>query len=253
MKIGSGRAWAAGAVALAAALALAPGLAAQGAGDGFLFRVPRGSVGLRLGYALPTAGSDLFAYFIDTLTLGRKDFGAIDIAGDLAFRVAPRLDAVFSLGYASSSAGSEYRRWVDQNNLPITQRTTFQRIPITASVKWYLESPGRSIGRFAWLPRNYAPFVGAGAGVMWYRLHQWGDFIDFTNGNAVVPGDVSSEDWALTGHVFAGMDVALGPRFVLSGQARYTYGKAPLSNDFQDFNRIDLSGLSLTAGVAVRF
>jgi hypothetical protein len=244
---------AAAGVALAAALAVASPLAAQSQGDGFLFRVPTGSFGLRVGYARPNAGSDVYSFFTNELTLGKSDFGAIDIAGDLAFRVAPRLDAVFGLGYEGSRARSEFRHWVDQNDLPIEQRTTLQRVPITASLKWYLEPRGRAIGRFAWLPRRYAPYVGVGAGAMWYKLHQWGDFVASDTVHTVFSDSYSSTDWALTGHAFAGLDVSLSPRFVLTGEARYTYAKAPLGADFQNFNRIDLSGFSLTAGVAVRF
>jgi len=244
---------AAGTVALVAALASAPPLAAQGEGDGFLFRAPAGRLGLRVGYARPNAGSDVFSDFINQLTLSRSDFGAVELAADLAFRVAPRNDVVFSLGYAGSRARSEFQHWVDQNDLPIEQHTTLQRVPITASIKWYLEPPGRSIGRFAWLPRRYAPYVGVGAGAMWYRLHQWGDFVANDSVHSVFSDSFSSDDWAVTGHAFAGLDVALSPRFVLTGEARYTYAKAPMSTDFQNFNRIDLSGFSLTAGVAVRF
>jgi hypothetical protein len=236
-----------------AALALATPLAAQSEGDGFLFRSPTGSIGLRLGYARPNAGSDVYSFFMDELTLGKGDFGAVDLAADLAFRVAPRNEVVFSVGYAGSSARSEFRHWVDQNDLPIEQRTTLQRVPITASIKWYLEPPGRSIGRFAWLPRHLVPYVGVGGGAMWYRLHQWGDFVANDSVHTVFSDAFASHDWALTGHAFAGLDVSLSPRFVLTGEARYTYAKAPLGGDFQNFDRIDLSGFSLTAGVAVRF
>jgi hypothetical protein len=252
MNSGWGRVGAAGAFALVAGLALAPPVAAQGEGDGFLFRAPPGRLGLRIGYSRPNAGSDVYSFFTNELTLGKSDFGAVELAADLAFRVSPRNDVVFSLGYAGSRARSEFRYWVDQNNLPIEQHTTLQRVPITASLKWYLEPPGRSIGRFAWLPRRYAPYVGVGAGAMWYRLHQWGDFVNFAD-SSVFSSSISSDDWALTGHAFAGLDVSLSPRFVLTGEARYTYAKAPLSSDFQNFDRIDLSGFSLTAGVAIRF
>jgi len=253
MRSDWGRAAVAGALALAAGLALAPPLAAQAGGDGFLFKAPTGRLGLRVGYARPNAGSDVYSFFTNELTLGKSDFGAVDMAADLAFRVAPRNDVVFSLGYAGSRARSEFRHWVDQNDLPIEQRTTLQRVPITASIKWYLVEPGRSIGRFAWLPRRYVPYVGVGAGGMWYRLHQWGDFVANDSVHSVFTDSFGSDDWALTVHAFAGMDVALSPRFVLTGEARYTYARAPLGSDFSGFDRIDLSGLSLTAGVAVRF
>jgi hypothetical protein len=254
MKIGWRRASVAGATALAATVGMAAPVVAQSQGNGFLFRVPTGSFALRVGYARPNAGSDVYSDLISQLTLGRSDFGAFDVAGDLAFRVAPRLDAVFGLGYSGSRARSEYRDWVDQNNLPIEQQTTLQRVPLTASLKWYLVPRGRSIGRFAWLPRKYAPYVGLGGGAMWYYLHQWGAFINFADSTLpVYNDDLRSTAWALMGHAFAGLDVSLSPRFVLTGEARYTYAKAPLGADFQLYHRIDLSGLSLTAGLAVRF
>ncbi len=89
--------------------------------------------------------------------------------------------------------------------------------------------------------------------MVYYRLRQWGDFIDFTNGNSVFSDRFSSEGWALAAQAFAGVDVSVSPRFMLTGEARYTYAKAPLGTDFSGFERIDLSGFSLSAGVAVRF
>ena len=56
-----------------------------------------------------------------------------------------------------SSTQSEFRHWLDNNDLPIQQTTEFQRVPLTASLKMYLGPPGRSIGRFAWIPKRFAP------------------------------------------------------------------------------------------------
>jgi hypothetical protein len=51
----------------------------------------------------------------------------------------------------------------------------------------------------------------------------------------------------------AGVDVSLTPRFVLTGEGRYTYAKAKMDEDFIDFDKIDLSGFAITAGLAIRF
>jgi hypothetical protein len=242
----------AGALVLAAALSLAGAARAQRTGDGFLFKQPTGSFGFRAGFARPNATSDVYSFLTDELTLSKSSFGGISLAGDLSFRATSRLDIVLSVGWSGSNAPSEMRHWLGPNDVPIVQSTSLQRVPLTASIKWYVTPPGRSVGRFAWVPARYAPFVGVGGGVMYYRLHEWGDYVNFKD-STIFADDFRPSGWSGTAHVFTGVDVALGPRFVLSGEARYTVARASLGNDFSGFDRIDLSGFSLTAGVAVRF
>ena len=76
---------------------------------------------------------------------------------------------------------------------------------------------------------------------MWSRFHQVGDFIDF-----------ASESWTFTAHAFAGLEMNVSPRTFLMGEARYTWARASLSSDFSGFGRMDLSGLSVTAGFGMR-
>jgi hypothetical protein len=51
----------------------------------------------------------------------------------------------------------------------------------------------------------------------------------------------------------AGVDVSLGARFFVNAEARYTRARAPLGRDFVGFDGIDLSGFTMTAGLAARF
>ena len=241
-----------GGILLAASLALAPGVRAQATGDGFLFRRPGGSFRIWTGYDRARADSPIFTFVTDTFTLSKSSFGAFAIGGDVAMRVAPRMDLVLSGGWAGSKAGSEYRNWTDNNNQPIRQTTSLERVPLTASLKWYLVEPGQAIGHFAWVPARLAPFVGVGGGVMWYRFQQYGDFINY--GDSSIANDAFSSDrWTGTLHAFAGMDVALGPRYILTGRAQYTWAKSQLGSDFVGPNSVDLSGLAVTVGVGVRF
>ncbi len=240
-------------VGLAAALSLAhPAAAQHGSGNGFLFRAPIGSFALRAGFGQAQAKSDVFTFVTDELTLGRSDFGGMSYSADLAFRVQPRLDLVLGGAYSGSSARSEFRRFVDNNDLPIEQTTKLDRVPLTLSAKLYLTSRGRSIGRYAWIPAKVTPFVGAGGGAMWYRFEQDGDFINMET--MEVFGDTfQSEGWTGTLNGFGGVDVSLGPRFGVTAEARYTSAKAPLGEDFSGFDRIDLSGYNATLGFYVRF
>jgi len=243
---------AAGSFGLAAMLAIPTPAFGQSQGDGFLFRQPQGSMTLRLGVARPFATGDPFSDFSSNLTLSSSSYTAFDVGGDLAFTVAPRLDLVFSGGWQGSSAPSEMRKWLDANNQPIRQTTTLQRVPVTVSLKWYLGSRGRSVGRFVWVPSSgIVPYVGAGGGLMYSRLHQWGNFVGT---DTVIYSDAyASESWTGTVHAFAGAELPLGPRIVLSAEARYAYAKTALGPDFQGFGDMNLSGLSLTLGLGVRF
>ncbi len=244
---------AAGAMLLAAGLLCARAARAQSAGDGFLFGRPSGSLAVRAGFDQALLGGDLYSYLTNDFTLSRRNFGAFDLTGEVAFRVRPQVDAVLGLGYSGSTAQSEYRNWLDNNNLPIQQRTNLVRVPVTASLRWYLAPQGRSIGRFAWVPGGVSPYVGAGVGALWYHLHQWGDFINFADSNKVFYDELNSDQWTLSGHVFFGLDIPVSPRWVLTTEARYTYAKGGVGGDFAGYNGIDLSGVSVTAGFAVRF
>jgi hypothetical protein len=238
--------------ALLGAFALARPALAQGAGNGFLFTEPRGSFELRGGFAHANAGSDIFSFTTNELTIDRRDFSGFTIDGDLGFRIAPRFDVVVGGSYAGTRTPSEFRDFVDQNDLPIQQTTTFQRAPLTASVKAYLTPRGRSIGHYAWVPSKLAVYVGGGGGAMWYRFRQRGDFVDFET-NEVFSDQFESSGWTPEAHAMAGFDLSLTPRFALTTQGRYSWAKATPDEDFSGFRKIDLSGFAVTAGLAVRF
>jgi len=222
-------------------------------GEGFLFAAPHGSVSIRGGFDRAIAGSDLFTFTTKQLTIDRGDFSAPTFQIDVDVAIVPRFDARFSFGFARSTTNSEFRDYVDNNRMPIEQRTEFTRLPLTGSLKAYLVAPGREVGHFAWIPSRYAPYVGAGGGALWYRFQQQGDFIDFAAGNKVFSDLFDSEGWTPTAQVFVGTDISLSPRFAATMEGRYQWARTPLSLDFRQFEPIDLSGFSVTAGISIRY
>jgi len=225
---------------------------AQVMGDGFLFRPPVGSLTLRGGFARPDAASDLFDFTFEELTLDRDDFNSPALGFDLGVRLSRRLDVVLGVGVASAKRRSEFRHWVDLDDQPIEQTTTFRRVPVTASLKAYITPRGRTIGSFAWLPARWAPYVGFGAGFVWYRFKQEGDFVDFENLD-IFPATYRSEGWTPTGHLLAGFDLALGLRWALNFEGRYSRASAKPGYNYEGFEPIDLSGLTTTIGIQYRF
>lgn len=240
-------------IALAAALALgvAPPARAQHGGDGYLFHEPNFRLSFRGGYDHANAHSDVFDQSIDLLTLNRRDFSGLTIGGEAAFAVTSRIDLSLDVGYSHAGSSSEFRHFIDNNNLPIQQSTSFDRVPLTGNIRFYLTQPGRSVGRLAWIPSKVVPWVGAGGGMMWYRFRQQGDFVDFKTNN-VFPADLSSSDWTETWQGMGGLDISLTPLVVLRADSRYVWAKAPLSRDFSGFDRIDLSGVQATLGLTFR-
>lgn len=240
-------------LALLAGLVVVQPASAQG-DPGFLFGSPRGSLALKVGYSVPRADSELFHFTRDELTVEKSDFNGVSIAGELGIRISERLDFTAALGYAASRTRSEFRDWVDESDLPIEQTTHFDMVPLTFGVKAYLNERGRRVGSLAWVPdsQKVNPYVGAAAGVTWYRFEQFGDFIDFETLD-IFPDNFFSDGSAPTVHVLGGLDVTLSPRLFFTGEARYGWAKAPLDRDFVGFDDLDLAGFQASAGIGFRF
>ena len=240
------------AVMVACVLTAPTALHAQSSGNGYLFGRPHVTLTLRGGFASPTASSDVFDFSSKQLTVGKGDFGSAAFGVDFGVRVADRLDLQFGVASMGRNVDSEFRKYVDNSDKPIEQRTTFRRAPVTAGLKYSLSSPGRSLSRLAWVPSKFTPYVAAGGGAMWYSFKQAGDFVDFKTFD-VFASDLSSSSWAPMAYGAGGMDYSLSPHLSLTTEARYDYARAAMNKSFEGFNRIDLSGLSANVGLTVRF
>ena len=238
--------------AVAAMISLPMAASAQAGGPGFLFRRPMMSFGIRAGYARAQAGSEVFDFARDILTLGTSDFASSAWGADIAVRATERLDIAAGVGVTRSSTRSEFRDWVDLDDLPIEQTTTFLRVPMTLSAKYYFRDRGRSVSRFVWVPERWSPYVGLGGGAVWYRFEQEGDFVDFETLD-VFSAFLESEGTTGTAHVFSGVDLSLSPRMVLTGEARYSWASMDMGRGLRGFDGIDLGGFQATLGLSVRF
>jgi outer membrane protein W len=137
-----------------------------------------------------------------------------------------------------------------EDGLPILQVTTFTRVPVTVSAKYYLAGRGRSVSQFAWIPKKWAPFVGAGGGWSWYEFRQAGEFVD--PNLDIIPLVLESSGFGAVAHAFAGVDISISSRFLWTLQGRYTFGGTDTGVAF-DFADLDLSGLQATIGISARF
>jgi opacity protein-like surface antigen len=240
------------ALVIAALVGAATSASAQAAGDGYLFHAPDLTLSVRAGYSHANAASDVFDDVTTNLTLDRGDFSGLALGADVALHATERVDVVLSAGYSRSKHDSEFRKYVDNDDQPIEQTTTFDRMPITVGLRVNLASPGRSIGQLAWIPNRVVPYVGAGIGGVRYRFKQEGDFIDLTTFDVLENITVLTQDWALAVQGMAGVDYSISPQLGISLDARYLKARGDPGASLKGFDQIDLSGLTATIGLSIR-
>ena len=97
--------------------------------------------------------------------------------------------------------------------------------------------------------------AGAGLGLVHYEFVQDGEFIDFESAALdIYSARTTSSSSAFLLRASGGVDISLGKQFVFTTEGRYNWaGDEPIPGDFRNFNRMDLDGLQLIAGIAVRF
>lgn len=239
------------------AIAAAPlpllGQYVAGGGDGFTFSPPVVSLTIRGGYDRPLASGDIFAFTTKNLTLNKGDFAAASISADLGLRMNTRAELVLSAGTASTQKPSEFRKFVDNNDLPIEQKTRLSRTPVTLGVRYALRQTGERIGKFAWIPARFTPWVGGGVGAMYYKFEQAGDWVNFQT-LAVFTDTFTSTAWAPMAYAHVGADMRLTTHLAFTGDLRYSAARATMGGDsFQGFGKIDLSGAAATFGLTARY
>ena len=230
---------------------LAPNARAQHNGNGYLFHEPQMRLTVRGGYSTANAGSDVFSFVTQNLTVSKSDFSGFAGGLEFAFPVSQRFELSADVGFSHAGKSSEFRTLEDNNNKPIEQATQFDRVPMTLNARYYLSSPGRSIGKLAWIPSHITPWVGAGGGMMWYSFRQNGDFVDYTNFN-VFRATLKDEHLVPMTQLMAGSEFSLTPLMGFSTEARYLMAHGKRSEDFSGFNNIDLSGFSASVGLTFR-
>lgn len=236
-----------------------PGVVAPGNPD-FLLGRPHAAVAVRGNWWMASAGSDIFDFVSQHLTVDKSDFNTASFAMDLAIYATAQLDIVGGFETAKSDIASEYRGYSEtvggsSTTIPIQQTTELKQMHFTGSARFGLLPRGRQISRLAWIPRTFVPYVGAGGGVTRYEFRQAGDFVDFASENraagtfSIFTDTFRSDGWAPSAHAFGGADILVFKRLYFSVEGRYTWVNAELGQDFVDFQPMDLGGFRFGAGI----
>ncbi len=218
----------------------------------FLFGSPKGWIGIRGGRFFSREDSQIFDFTRDLLTVDQGEFDLPIVGFDLGLTLNPQTDALFAIDLGKTSIGSEFREFVDEYDLGVTQVSSLADIELSGSLKRYLTSRGRKVSQYAWIPSTLIPYVGAGGGLLWYKFSQSGDFVDFID-LSIFTDDLQSSGWTFGAHVFGGVDIKLSRKVFLTTQVRYRWAATQLKRDFVGFDSIDLDGVKITAGVLLLF
>jgi hypothetical protein len=224
----------------------------QNSAPEFLFGAPHGSVGVRAAFLLAREGGDLFSFIREQLTVDKGDFNGPGVTFEFALRLTPRISAVADLDFTRSSVNSESRPYLGSDGLPIAQTSRLAQTNLAGGLKFALLSPGQHISRYAWIPTAIVPYVSAGAGTMYHRFSQQGEFVDFVD-LSIFQANLESSGWAPSAYVAFGTDIRLVNQVYLSVEGKYLVAHDSLEKDFAGFDGIDLAGFRFGTGVQIAF
>ncbi len=200
----------------------------------------------------------------------RFQLGGFEPRGDSGYWDGKRIDFTGDADDLSDlAAGIEYQRFLNQH-LGFVASSTFFTSETDQSYLDFVDEDGflifhttelevttLTVGLVANLARRdrvIIPYVGAGGGFYFWRLSEFGDFIDFGLFDLGIFNDFFEEDGAELGWYWqAGLEVPLAPNLSVFGDARWVRAEADLGGDFLGLGDLDLSGRTLSAGVTWSF
>jgi len=216
-------------------------------GIAFFLSLPLGTfasgIELRVGGFAPRGHSDLFDDVDELYAVDRRDFRGFTGGIEYSLGLGDHVELGFHLDGYGRTVTSSYRDFERPDGSPIFQDLQLNIVPLGASLRFL------PAGRRA----RISPYVAAGADVFFYKYEEQGEFIDFFSDDLDISADAFvSEGAALGFHAAAGLRVPVSHDFSVTGEVRYQQARTRMDDDFSQ-NRLDLSGMSATLGVHLRF
>ncbi len=198
---------------------------------------------VRFGALFPAAKSDIFADTSELFGTEKDDW--IGFTGGIEF--SAELNRNLEVGVAvdgyDRTLHTSYRDYVRPAGGEITQDLQLTVVPMSLSLRVLGGSP-----------RGLRPYLLVGANVYYWEYQEEGDFIDFYRPGLPVSYDYFRSSGAAFGlHAGAGLRVPLSDDFCVTLEGRYNFADEVGMDDDFDQNRIDVSGISATVGVRLRF
>lgn len=199
------------------------------------------SFNLKAGLFMPQMDSDLWAINMENLVLEKEDMMAGYYSAEYEQFLGHYVSFTLEGGYYKKEHHSMYKDYMYENDDPIYQNLALEMASLEIGFKFY------PMGR----DTIFYPYLGAGGGLYYWKYEQWGDFIDFEDNSVMEDEYLESTRYSPGVNVKAGFIIRPTREIGFSVEGRYQYVKGNLSDYFADFEKFDLSGVSVTAGIHI--
>jgi opacity protein-like surface antigen len=174
-----------------------------------------------------------------------RDFtGGVDDLENVSFGLdyLLPLNRHFSLQFSGSAYGGDttqsYRDFVDNFGDRIRHDTTLGIASATVGLVVHPLGSDAAV----------SPYFGAGGGSYFWSLEEDGDFID--NNDDIFFANYQDEGVAFGYYYLAGLEAPITRRMSIFGEGRWSFADDELSDDFEGFGDIDLSGRTFLIGLS---
>jgi outer membrane protein W len=181
----------------------------------------------------------------------QRDFtGDIDDFDDVSFELAyqyfvnPRVGLMLSMGGWEGSSTQSYRDFIAENGREISHVTQVDQFWLDFGVVFHFFDKRAAI----------MPYIGAGGSFISYELSEEGEFIDFD----IEPPPVIRDRFFADGDAFGffllvGFEVPVSDTVFLYAEGRWRDAEDELNRSFAGLGTFDLSGRSVSGGIALTF
>lgn len=215
-------------------LAVTPAWAQQRRG----FYERDGAFRVHLGAFQPEGDSEYWDGKEAEFTGGVDDLENISFGLDYLLPLNRHFSLQFSgAGYAAETTQS-YRDFVDNFGDRIRHDTSLAIASATVGVVVHPFGSDAVV----------SPYIGAGAGSYFWSLEEEGDFI--ASNDDIFFATLQDEGVAFGYYYLAGLEAPITRRMSIFGEARWDQADDELSDDFEDFGDIDLSGSTFRVGLS---
>lgn len=222
-------------------LAALPALAQHGRGSRRYYPEREGAFRIHLGAFQPEGDSEYWLNKEEDFTGSVDDFENASFGIDYLLPLSNRLSLMFSGSVFEGDTTNAYRDFEDNFGDRIRHDTTLGIASGSLGLLLHLTGPDVAI----------QPYLGAGVGAYAWELEESGDFIDFGSPSRdIFSADLRSEGVTFGYHWLAGLEAPITPRLSIFAEGRWTVVEDDLSDDFEDFGKIDLGGREFAAGLS---
>ena len=195
-----------------------------------------------MGIAEPRSDSQFWDdYFLD-FTGSPSDFDDLVFGTDYLWRTSRAGGVLFGISFYSGESTFAYRDWVDADGQDVSHTTSLGLSDLTAA---YVLRFGRNSVR---------PYIGAGAGLLWWQFREEGYFIDFSEDDLPIYfGNYRADGLTWELYALAGLDFRLSHNWSFFFEGRYRWSEDELNKDYSGFGTIDLSSAQVAGGFSYNF